>query len=150
MSTYKWCQLSMKFVIWILKTLLGQSIILLLPLPQVSDITSVVEVVVKLILQSEPLYGLIIRGKVIQFALSIKSFPVFFSQLFVRTEGVHFVPSMLHEPSLVGPPSMRDAIHSYLLPLLLQLFRIFSICLNRVFKEFILFIFGQVIESLQG
>jgi hypothetical protein len=139
----------MKFVIWILKTLLGQSIILLLPLPQFSDITSVVEVVVKLILQSEPLYGLIIRGKVIQFALSIKSFPVF-SQLFVCTEGVHFVPSMLHEPSLVGPPSMRDAIHSYLLPLLLQLFRIFSICLNRVFKEFILFIFGQVIESLQG
>jgi hypothetical protein len=77
----------MKFVIWILKTLLGQSIILLLPLPQFSDITSVVEVVVKLILQSEPLYGLIIRGKVIQFALSIKSFPVFFSQLFVRLKG---------------------------------------------------------------
>jgi hypothetical protein len=45
----------MKFVIWILKTLLGQSFILLLPLPLVSGITSVAEVVVKLVLLLEPL-----------------------------------------------------------------------------------------------
>jgi hypothetical protein len=56
----------------------------------------------------------------------------------------------LHKPSLVGPPSMRDDICSYLLPLLLQLFQIFNVCLNRVFEEFILVIFSHVIESLQG
>jgi hypothetical protein len=45
---------------------------------------------------------------------------------------------------------MRDDLHSYRLPLFLQLFRIFNICLNRVFEEFSLVIFSQVMESLQG
>jgi hypothetical protein len=43
---------------------------------------------------------------------------------------------------------MRDDLHSYFLPVLLQLFQLLNVCLNRVFEEFILFIFGQVIESL--
>jgi hypothetical protein len=40
----------MEIIIWILKTLLGQSFILLLPLPLLSGIIGVAEVVVKLIL----------------------------------------------------------------------------------------------------
>jgi hypothetical protein len=64
-------------------------------------------------------------------------------------EGGVLVPSNLHKLPLISPPSMRDDLHNYLLPLLLQLFQILNICLNRVFKEFILFIFGQVIKSLQ-
>jgi hypothetical protein len=59
------------------------------------------------------------------------------------------VPPNLHKLTLVAPPSMRDDLHSYLLPLLLQLFRILNACFNRVFEEFVLFIFSQVIESLQ-
>jgi hypothetical protein len=39
-----------EFIVWILKTLLGQSSILLLPLPLFFGITGVAEVVVKLIL----------------------------------------------------------------------------------------------------
>jgi hypothetical protein len=60
-------------------------------------------------------------------------------------------PNLLlsHLCTLVAPPSMRDDLHSYLVPLLLQLFQILNVCLNRVFEEFILFIFGQVIKSLQ-
>jgi hypothetical protein len=50
MSTYKWFQPSMEFVIWIFKTLLDQYFILLLPLPLFFNITGVAEVVVKLIL----------------------------------------------------------------------------------------------------
>jgi hypothetical protein len=139
----------MEFVKWILKTLLCQSIILLLPLLLFSHITSVAEVVVKLIMCPEPLHVLIVRGKVLQFVLCNKSFPVF-SQIFVHIEGVRLVPPTLHKPALVGPQSIRDDLHSYLLTLLLQLFQIFNVCLNRIFKEFILFISGQVIESLQG
>jgi hypothetical protein len=60
------------------------------------------------------------------------------------------VPPNLHKLTLLGPPSMRNDLHSYLLPLLLQLFWILNVCLNRVFEEFVLFIFGQVIKSLQG
>jgi hypothetical protein len=61
-------------------------------------------------------------------------------------EGALLFPPKIHKLTLVGPPSMRDDLHSYLLPLLLQLFQILNICLNRVFEEFILFIFGQVVE----
>jgi hypothetical protein len=39
-----------RIVVWILKTMLGQSFILLFPLPLFSGITGVAEVVVKLIL----------------------------------------------------------------------------------------------------
>jgi hypothetical protein len=150
MSTNKWCQLSMKFVIRIFKTLLDQSFILLMPMPLFSGIAGVAEVVVKLILRLEPLHVMAIYGKVLRFTLCNKSFPIFFSQLFVHTEGVRLVPPKLHKPTLIAPPIMRDDLHSYLLPLLLQVFWILNIFLNRVFKEFILFIFGQVFESLQG
>jgi hypothetical protein len=44
-------------------TLLGQSFILLLPLPLFSGITCAAEVVAKLILRSEPLDVLTIQGK---------------------------------------------------------------------------------------
>jgi hypothetical protein len=47
---HKWYQPSKEFFIWILKTLLGQYFILMLPLPLFSGITGVAEVVVKLIL----------------------------------------------------------------------------------------------------
>jgi hypothetical protein len=67
----------MKFVIRILKTLLGQSFMLLLPLTLFSGITSDAEVVVKLILRSEPLHVLTVRGKVLRFALFNKSRLVF-------------------------------------------------------------------------
>jgi hypothetical protein len=138
MSTHKWCQQSIEFVIWILKTLLDQSLIILLPLPLFSGITCVAELVVKLILRLETLHVLIVCSKVLRFTLCNEFFPVFFSQIFVDIEGLH----------LVGPPSIRDDLYSYLLPFLLQLLRIFNVSLNRVFEEFALFIFGQVIESL--
>jgi hypothetical protein len=63
-------------------------------------------------------------------------------------EGGVLVPPNLHNLTLVAPPSMRYDLHCYLLPLLLQLFWILNVCLNRVFEEFILFIFSQLIESL--
>jgi hypothetical protein len=66
----------------------------------------------------------------------------------VRMEGAFLFPPILHNLTLVAPPGMRDDLHSYLLPLLLQLVQILNVCLNRVFEEFILFIFGQLIESL--
>jgi hypothetical protein len=91
---------------------------------------------------------MIVHGKVLRFALCNKYVLVFFSQIFVHTEGVHLVPPMLHKPAIVGSPSMRDDLLTYLLPLLLQLFWILNICMNRVFEEFVHFIFGQVIESL--
>jgi hypothetical protein len=50
MSTHKWFQPSMEFVVWILKTLLGQSFILLLPFALFFGITVVAKVVIKLIL----------------------------------------------------------------------------------------------------
>jgi hypothetical protein len=150
MSTHKWCQPSMEFVIWILKTLLGQSFILLLPLPLFSSITGVAEVVVKLVLRLEPLHVLTVHGKVLRFTLCNKSHPVFFSQLLVRMDGALIFPRNLHKFTLVAPRCMRDDLHSYLLPLLVQLFWILNVCLNRVFKEFVLFIFSQLIESLQG
>jgi hypothetical protein len=148
MSTHKWCQLSTEFVIRILRTLLGQSFILLLLPPLFSSITGVTKVVVKLILRSEPLHVLTVRCKVLRFTLFNKSRLVFFFQIFVLTEGSVLVPPNLHKLTLVPPPSMRDNLHSYLLPLLLQLFRILNICLNKVFEEFVIFIFGQLIESL--
>jgi hypothetical protein len=138
----------MEFVVWILKTLLGQSFIFLLPLPVFSSITNVANVVVKLVLQLEPLHVLTLRGKVLRFTLFNKSRLVFFCHIFVLTERGVLVPPNLHKLTLVAPLSMRDDLHSYLLPLLLQFFRILNICLNRVFEEFVLFIFGQVIESL--
>jgi hypothetical protein len=61
-------------------------------------------------------------------------------------ERIVLVPPNLHKLTLIAPPSMRHDLHSYLLPLLLQLFRILNVCLNRVFEEIILFIFGQLIE----
>jgi hypothetical protein len=148
MSTHKWSQPSTKFVVWILMILLGQSFILLLPLPLFFDITGVAEVVFKLILRSESLHVLTIHGKVLQFTLFNKSRLVFFCQIFVLMERGVMVPPNLHKLTLVAPPSMRDDPHSYILPLLIQLFQILNICLNRVFEEFVLFIFGQVIESM--
>jgi hypothetical protein len=56
----------------------------------------------------------------------------------------------LHKFTLIAPPSMRDDLHSYLLPLLLQLFWILNVCLSRAFEEFVLLIFDQLIESLLG
>jgi hypothetical protein len=138
----------MEFLIWILKTLLGQYVIILLPLPLFFGISGVAEVVVKLILRLEPLHVLNVRCKVLQFTLCNKSFPDFLCQVFEFIEGVLLVPQTLHKPALVAPPSMRVDLHSHLLPLLLQLFRILNVCLNRVFEEFVLVIFGQVIESL--
>jgi hypothetical protein len=85
----------------------------------VSSTTGVVEVVVKLVLRPEPLHVLTICDKVLRFALCNKSFPVIFSQLFVRTEGALLFPPKLHKPTLVGPSRTRDDLHSYLLPLLL-------------------------------
>jgi hypothetical protein len=82
-------------------------------------ITGVAEVVVKLVLRLKPLHVLTLRDKVLCFTLCKKYVPVFFSQIFVHTEGVHIVPPMLHMYALVGPPSMKDDLHSYLLPLLL-------------------------------
>jgi hypothetical protein len=93
---------------------------------------------------------LTVCDKVLRFTLFNKSRPVFFSQLFVLMEGALIFPLKLHKLTLVAPPGMRDDLHSYLLPLLLLLFWILNVCLNRVFEEFILFIFGQLIESLQG
>jgi hypothetical protein len=130
----------MKFIIWILKTLLGQSFILLLPLPLFSGIIGVAEVVVKLILRSELLHVLTVQSKVLRFTLFNKSRPVFFYELFVLIEGALMFPPKLHKLTLVAPLSMRDDLHSYLLPLLFQFFRILNVCLNRVFEEFILFI----------
>jgi hypothetical protein len=105
MSTHKWSQPSTGFVVWNLKILLGQSFILLLPLPLFSNITGVVEVVVKLILQSEPLH-----------VLFNKSRPVFFCHIFVLMERGVLVPPNLDKLTLVAPPSMRDDLYSYLLP----------------------------------
>jgi hypothetical protein len=75
--------------------------------------------VVKLVLWPESLHVPIVRNKVLQLTLCNKYFPVFFSQVFVHIEGVHLVPPTLHKLALIGPPSMRDDLHSYLLPLLL-------------------------------
>jgi hypothetical protein len=119
-----------------------------LPLPLFSGITDVAEVVVKLVLRSEPLHVLAFHGKVLRFTFFNKSHPVFFSQFFVRTEGALLFPPKLHKLTLVAPPSMGDDICSYLLLILLWLFWILNVYLNRVFEEFILFIFGQLIESL--
>jgi hypothetical protein len=77
------------------------------------------EVVVKLVLPSEPLHVLTIHGKVLLFTLCNKSFLVFFCQVVVCIEGVCLVPPTLHKLALVGPPNMRDDLNSYLLPLLL-------------------------------
>jgi hypothetical protein len=85
-------------------------------------ITGVAEVVAKLILQSEPLHVKTIRGNVLRFTLFNKSRPVFFFQIFVVTEGDVLFLLNLHKLTLVAPPSMRDDLHSYLLPLLLHLF----------------------------
>jgi hypothetical protein len=106
---------------------LGQSFILLLLLPLFSSTTGVAEVVVNLVLRSEPLYVLTLRGKVLQFTLFNKSHPLFFCHIFVRMERGVLVPPNLHKITLLGPPSMRDDLHSYLLPLLLQLFRILNV-----------------------
>jgi hypothetical protein len=86
---------------------------------------------------------------VLQFALFNKSGSVFFFQIFILKEGGVLVPPNLHKLTLVAHSSMSDDLHSYLLPLLLQLFQILNLCLNRVFEEFVLFIFGQLIKSLQ-
>jgi hypothetical protein len=78
---------------------------------------------------------------VLRFAPFNKSRTILFYQIFVLIKGGVLVPPDLHKLTLVGPTSMRDDLHSYLLPLLLQLFRILNVCLNRVFEEFILYIF---------
>jgi hypothetical protein len=146
---HKWSYPSTEFAIWILKTLFGQSFILLLPLPLFSSIIGIVEVVVKPVLRSEPLHVLTLCDKLLHFVLFNKSHPVFFCHIFVRTKTGVMVPPNLHKVTLVAPPSMRDDLHNFLRPLLLQLLWIFNICLNRVFEQFVLFIFNQVIESLQ-
>jgi hypothetical protein len=148
MSTHIWSQPSLEFIIWILKTLPDQYFILLSPLPLFSSIIGAVDVMVKLILRLKPLHVLTIRDKLLRFTLFNKSHIDFFCQIFVFMEGGVLVPPNLHKLTLIAPSSMRDDLHSYLLPLLLQLFWILNVCLNRVFEEFIIFIFGQVIESL--
>jgi hypothetical protein len=82
-------------------------------------ITDVAEVVLKLILRSKPLHVLTVHGKVLQFTLFNKPRPIFFFQIFVLMEGVVLVPPNLHKLTFVAPASMRDDLHSYLLPLLL-------------------------------
>jgi hypothetical protein len=114
-----------------------------------SSITGVAEVVVKLLLRSEPLHVLTLRGKMLRFTLFNKSRPIFFCHIFVHMERGVLVPPNLHKLTLIAPPSMRDDLYSYLLSLLLQLFHILNVCLNRVFEKFILLIFSQVIESLK-
>jgi hypothetical protein len=75
---------------------------------------------------------------VLRFTLFNKSRLVFFFHIFVLIEGGVPVPPNLYKLTLVAPPSMRDDLHSYLLPLLLQLFQILNVYLNRVFEESIL------------
>jgi hypothetical protein len=108
----------MKFVVWILKTLLSQSFILLLPLPLFFGITIIAKVVVKLVLPSEPLHVLTVGAKVLCFALFNKSHPIVFCQIFVLIEGGVLVPLNFHKLTLVAPQSMTDDLHNYLLPLL--------------------------------
>jgi hypothetical protein len=102
----------MKIVVWILKTWLGQSFILLLPPPLFSVIIDVAEVVAKLVLRSEPLHVLTVCGKVLRSTLFSKSHPVFFRQIFVCSKGGVLLPPNLHKLTLVVPPSMRDDLHS--------------------------------------
>jgi hypothetical protein len=90
---------------------------------------------------SEPLHVLTLRGKVLRFTLFKKSRRVFFCHIFVLTKGGVLVPPNLNKLTLVAPTSMRDGLYSFLLLLLLQLFRILDVCLNRVFEEIVLFIF---------
>jgi hypothetical protein len=97
------------------------------------SITGVAEVVVKLVLWSEPLHVLTLRGKVLWFALFNKSRPFFFCHIFILLERGVLASSNLHKLTLVAPPSMRDDLHSYFLSLLLHLFWIWNVCLNRVF-----------------
>jgi hypothetical protein len=99
--------------------LLGQSFILLLPLPLFYSITGVADVVVKLVLRLEPLYVLTLHDKVLRFILFNKSRLVFFYHIFILMERGVLVPPNLHKLTLVTPPNMRDDIQSYLLPLLL-------------------------------
>jgi hypothetical protein len=94
----------MEFIVWILKILLGQSFILLLPLPLFFGITSVIEVVVKLVLRLEPLHVLTFRGIVLRFTLFNKSRPVLFCQIFVLMQGGVLIPPNLHKLILVAPP----------------------------------------------
>jgi hypothetical protein len=58
-------------------------------------ITGVAEVVVKLVLRSEPLHVLIVHGKVLWFVLFNKSRPVFFRQIFVCSKGVSWLLQIL-------------------------------------------------------
>jgi hypothetical protein len=111
MSTHKWSQPSMKIIVWILKTLLGQSFILLLSLPLFSGITDVAKVVAKLVLWSEPLHVLTVHGKVLWFALFNKSCPDFLWQIFVHIEEGVLVPPNLYKLTLIAPSSMRDDLH---------------------------------------
>jgi hypothetical protein len=94
------------------------------------SITGVAEVVVKHILRSEPLHVLTLHDKVLQFTLFNKSRLVLFCHILVLTERGVLVPPNLHKLTLVAPRSMRDDLHSYLLPLLLQLFWILNICFS--------------------
>jgi hypothetical protein len=77
-----------KFVIWILDTLLGQSLILLFALALFFGIFDVAKVVVKLILCSELPHILTVCYKLWRFTLCDKSFPVFFFQVFELLEEV--------------------------------------------------------------
>jgi hypothetical protein len=65
MSMHKWSQPSIEFVVWIFKTLLDQSFIILLTLPLFSSIAGVAEVVVKLVLRLESLHVLTLCDKVL-------------------------------------------------------------------------------------
>jgi hypothetical protein len=102
----------MEFVIMILKTLLGQPLILLLPLPLFSSISSVSKVVVKLVLRSEPPHVLTVRYKVSRFALCNKYLPVFLCQVFELLKGVLLPPQKLHKPAIIGPLGIRDDLYN--------------------------------------
>jgi hypothetical protein len=86
--------------------------------------------VVKLILRLEPPHVFTVFYKFIKFTLSNKSFLVFLCHVFELVEGVLIIPQTSHKLALLGPLGMKDDLHSYLLPLVLQLFRIFNIGLN--------------------
>jgi hypothetical protein len=79
-------------VIWILDTLLGQSLILLFPLALFFGIFGVAKVVVKLILQSELPHVLTVRYKLCRFSL------------FELLEGVLLFSQTHHKSIFVAPP----------------------------------------------
>jgi hypothetical protein len=78
-----------------------------LPPPLFSSIIGVVEVVVKLILGSEPLHVLIVHGKVLQFTFSTNLDHYSSDNFLYVAKGGVLVPPNLYKLTLVAPSSMR-------------------------------------------